>query len=315
MTDSKHCGEYSELQRAFRLALLYMDAPLCPRCGADTSWFAGAARLPYCNDCGWNLDEVYQGHQKHDRLFSWLICGFAVLICIPVIIHNPRRGILLLGGVLALAPLLILSVGRSKTTLRLKATREAVTQKPGSDLSSTAPIEMPPRVATYGEALRAIPRPRQIRLIGVARAAIGMVRAIAGVLALVAIRDLLFPHQRITEFSDALLPIGLLFLAFLLWFLVPIPLRKELRRDLLVNGEVVVARMAPIPPWWRGERISFEFRDANGRLIRGQSVNQGHAPAAGAYVPVFYDAQNPENCAPACALNYDLVVPEGFARC
>jgi hypothetical protein len=55
--------------------------------------------------------------------------------------------------------------------------------------------------------------------------------------------------------------------------------------------------------------ISFEFRDANGRLIRGQSLNQGHVPAAGAYVPVFYDAQNSENCAPACTLNYDLAVP------
>jgi hypothetical protein len=154
-----------------------MEAPLCPRCGADTFWFPGAGRLPYCSECGWNLDEVYRSHHKQDRLFRWLICSFAVLICVPAIVSNPRQGVLLLAGLFVLAA--ILFAGSSKTTLRLKATRQAVAQKPGSDLSSTAAMEMPPRVA---------------------------------------------------------------------------------------------------------------------------------------YVPVFYDAQNPENCAPACALNYDLLVPEGFAR-
>jgi hypothetical protein len=37
------------------------------------------------------------------------------------------------------------------------------------------------------------------------------------------------------------------------------------------------------------------------------------AVGEGTYGPVFYDAQNPTNWVPACALKYELVLPEGMA--
>ncbi|PYU19844.1 MAG: hypothetical protein DMG30_23050 [Acidobacteria bacterium] len=74
-----------------------------------------------------------------------------------------------------------------------------------------------------------------------------------------------------------------------------------------------MARTAALPaPWWRGEPISFEFHDAKGRLIRSRSVNRGHPPVAGAYIPAFHNPQDRENCAPACALNYELVLPRSL---
>jgi hypothetical protein len=30
-------------------------------------------------------------------------------------------------------------------------------------------------------------------------------------------------------------------------------------------------------------------------------------------MPISYDAQNPSNCVSACALNYELVLPESMA--
>lgn len=282
-----------------------MDLAFCPRCGADV-------RLPYCRDCGWNLDEVYRHSRKHDRSFAWMVCAFGVAICIPVIINDPRKGILALVIVLAFTLFVTFSTKYSKSTLGLNAMRVAVAKKPGTDLSSAVPDIMPARVVAYGEALRSIPRPRTVRLTGGARGTILMLRIIAGLFAAIALRFLAFPAQRVLKSSDALLFIGLLLFAAVLWFLAPIPLRKERRLDLLVNGEVILARVARAPQWWRGGRFTFEFQDTTGRLIRGEAACDEHAPVEGAYIPVFYNSLNPENCAPTFALNYAVVPPQGF---
>jgi hypothetical protein len=223
-----------------------MEGPPCPRCGAP-AWGARNLSLPYCNDCGWNLDEVCRLYHKHDRSFAWVVCGFAVVIGIPAIIRNPQKGVLLLVVMLAFSMLAIFSVGRSRSALRLKATRQAVAQRPGSDLSCATPNIMPTGVVGYAEALRAIPRPRAVRLKVVTRMAIAMIRVRGGIFVSVVVHDLLFPAPTIMMISNALSSIGLLLSAAMFWFMVPVPLRKEPRLNLLVNGEVLLARVARVP--------------------------------------------------------------------
>ena len=162
---------------------------------------------------------------------------------------------------------------------------------------------MPRGVVAYAEALRAIPRP-----------AIAMIRVMGGILVFVVVHDLLFPVHTIMMISNALSSMGLLLSGATFWFMVPVPLRREPRLNLLVNGEVLLARVARVSQrWGKGERLGFEFHDVNGKLVRGQGANHDGFPMAGAFVPIFYDPQNPENCAPAFALNYELVLPQGFA--
>jgi len=49
-----------------------METGLCPRCGSRV-WFFLDMPAPYCNECGWNLDELYKGRHKHDRTFRWVV--------------------------------------------------------------------------------------------------------------------------------------------------------------------------------------------------------------------------------------------------
>src|SRR5215472_8604252 len=179
-----------------------METGLCPRCGSRVYFIRGIP-WPYCNECGWNLDQLYKGRHKNNRTFTRLVCGVATLICVPVIIHNPIEGLLFLGGALSLTIVLIFFIGQSKPNHRLLAARQAAANTEGADLSSAAPDTMPERVAAYGKALRSIPLPRKVRLIGTVRAAILALRAIAAALAFVGVRDLLFPRQRIVALSDA----------------------------------------------------------------------------------------------------------------
>ncbi|PYU19842.1 MAG: hypothetical protein DMG30_23040 [Acidobacteria bacterium] len=72
-------------------------------------------------------------------------CAVATLIFVPVIIHNPAQRLLLLGGFLVLSFVLIFLVGHSKPNPRLLAARRAIAKKQGTDLSSAAPVTMPPR--------------------------------------------------------------------------------------------------------------------------------------------------------------------------
>jgi hypothetical protein len=62
-----------------------------------------------------------------------------------------------------------------------------------------------------------------------------------------------------------------------------------------------------------GVEVAFEFCDAAGNLVRAQRANHTGFLPQGTYMPIFYDAQNPSNCVPACALNYELVLPESMA--
>jgi hypothetical protein len=105
---------------------------------------------------------------------------------------------------------------------------------------------------------------------------------------------------------EALLAIGL-------WFLIPIQLKKESRLDLLIDGEIAMGRITPVSRWQLGTKVAFEFHDIIGNLVRAQGANHTGCLLEGTCVPVFYDAQNPTNCVPACALNHELVLPEGMA--
>jgi uncharacterized protein (DUF983 family) len=290
-----------------------MYVSLCPRCGLPVVYFGRESSRPYCRECGWNLNLVTAGFRKQDHFFVWMIVGIGLLIAIHASLHGITwRTFLLLYGTLGVISALGFFV-KKKTTTRVENLLNAVASRPDADLSSAAPEIMPAKVITYVKALRSLPRPRQTQLNSLSRSVIWMFRVIPVFLGYQAVHSLVSPANRLEKFPGPGLYLLEALLAIGLWYLLPFRFKKEPRLTLLTNGEIAMGRITPVSRWQQRMKVAFEFHDTIGNLVRAQGANHTGYLLEGTYVPVFYDAQIPANCVPACALNYELVLSEGMA--
>jgi hypothetical protein len=283
-----------------------VDAPLCPRRGfAVVFWTAG--HLPFCAECGWNFEDVCESFRKNSRHAAWIVGALPFLVGVRLLGHRANwSAALILFGIAGAVVALVAST-RSRQNRRMEALRDAIERKPGSDLSSKSPAELPARAATFGESLRSLPRPRPVRLVTQARAAIWMVRVIPLFLAYWALHDLIFPMRPIGMMSGPGISTILLLLSLFVWFLAPRSLKRESHLPLLAAGEVAMVRATTSSRRFPGAGIRFQFR------VEGQGANHTEYRLDGTYIPVFYDAQNPANYVPSCALNYELALPKEAA--
>ena len=286
-----------------------MDAPLCPRCGfAVVFWTAG--RLPFCAECGWNFEDVCKSFRKNGRHAAWIVGALPFLVGVRLLGHRANwSAALILFGIAGAVVALVAST-RSRQNRRMEALRDAIERKPGSDLSSKSPAELPARAATFGESLRSLPRPRPVRLTPQTRATIWVLRVVPVFFAYWALHDLLFPRRPIGMVSGPAISALLLLMSVFAWFLLPRSLRRESRLLLLASGEVAIGRVTTSARRFPGVGVSFRFRDLNGKLFEGQGANHSEYRLDGTYIPVFYAAQNPADCVPICALNYELAWPK-----
>lgn len=287
-----------------------MYQTLCPRCGLPVSYFGTEHGRPYCPACGWNLAEVTERFQKDGRNYIWFL-GFVSLILAIALKHRFSRD----GAYLAFAMLGILAAGGlfeiTRTRNRIRNLIESVAQKPGANLSSECGDEIPARAAAFREALRSIPRPRQVRPNSLTRALIWLFRLFPVVLAYFSLRDLFWPPNLLPVFPGAAPHVLFFLFAVGLWFLIPLPLKKEPHLALLVNGELALARAKSLTKRFRLPSLEFEFRDSSQNLVRGRSQNHVSHSFEGEYVCIFYDPENSAKCVAACAINHELVLPEG----
>ena len=287
-----------------------MDAPVCPRCGFTVVfWIAG--RLPFCAECGWNFEDASKSFHKNGHHAAWIVGALPFLVGV-LLLRRPATwwAALTLFGIAGAFVVLVASTG-FRGNRRLETLRDAIKRKPGSDLSSAAPAELPVRAVAYGESPRSLPRPRSVRLTSQTRAAIWVLRVIPVFLAYWALHDLLFPTRPIGMMSSPGVSAMLLLIGILAWFLLPRQLGREARLPLLAAGEIAIARMTKSSSRFPGRGVIFQFRGLDGRLVEGRGPNHTEYRLDGTYIPVFYDVQNPANCVPSCALNYELALPKG----
>ena len=155
--------------------------------------------------------------------------------------------------------------------------------------------------------LRALPKPRRVRfktLPKVLSIAFPIFIALALYFGFAYVRDGLLAY---TSISGLWVP---LFIAAI-WSAIAVQSLRRARRDLklLAEGDLAVATVTA--QWMTGgkgsrSRISFQFRDASGRLILGEADDSSRALFEEMEIIVFYEPFNPENCVPqklaACEL-------------
>ena len=87
---------------------------------------------------------------------------------------------------------------------------------------------------------------------------------------------------------------------------------QEKERDLLTNGESVLANVVK---QWRdrsNSAIVYEFKDAQGGEHRVSSIDYSGKLCEGRTVPVFYDRQNPKRQVAYCGTSHKIVAKAGI---
>jgi hypothetical protein len=211
-------------------------------------------------------------------------------------------------GTVTAAGVLGIRNGTSRTNNLLRA----VASKPGAELSSTAPEITPAKDRLRGISPFPAPPSSDSAERHVARHHLDSSDS-SRLGGFSVVHTLFSPANRVGKFSGPGFYILEVFLAIGLWFLLPLHFKTEPRIALLVDGEIATGKSLPVPRLRQGVEVAFEFCDAAGNLVRTQRANHTGFPPEGTYMPIFCDAQNPSNCVPACALNYELVLPESMA--
>ncbi len=98
---------------------------------------------------------------------------------------------------------------------------------------------------------------------------------------------------------------GVLYSVIMLVLLITIIVAHRRRREirLLRSGEVAMAfiESRENTAEWQDDRIYYHFITADGATVSGRALYTGYEVREGGSVPVFYDANNPQNHVVACA--------------
>ncbi len=287
-----------------------MSKVLCPKCGNVANGGPGfwGHSKPYCLSCGWNLEFARETERASLKQLPWsllLLAAFFIFI-----------GFLSKSG-FALLPFLFLCVFlvggaiMSWRKLRLiEASHPAVAYT--TVLPAAPPAEEVSR-QTHINADRhlwALIKPRRVRLKPIAR-------VIVVALPISWIFIAYFGYQMIRNEVVVASPLAMLrdigvFLLFaLIWSAIGIKTARTAMRDrkLLADGEFtrgVVTHQEAIGGKHRRSQICYQFRDLAGRLVQGKGTDESWEFYEDMQVPVFYNAQDPDEnvalCATSCAL-------------
>ncbi len=274
------------------------------------SGFWGTSK-PYCSFCGWNLQLAKEIERKSLRQLPWTLLLFASFFAFV--------GYLSKSG-FALFPFLFLSVflvGGAIASWRKLRLLEA--SHPTAVYANALPSVMAAKEsikqarANPHQYLWSLAKPRRIRVKPVAR-----VITIAFPISWIFIIyfGFLLVRDEIAASSPtaALRDLGPLLLFALIWSVIGITTIRSNRRDrkLLAEGDLAIAIVTHQELSGgknRQSKIRYEFRDATGRLVEGEGIDESWEVYEDMEILVFYDPEDPGRnvaiCAASCELRTD----------
>lgn len=122
------------------------------------------------------------------------------------------------------------------------------------------------------------------------------------------------PKPRINSSQLVDLVLGLVFAAILLIAGCVVALKVRRDRELMRNGELVVAvvthqRLAEVrgrPGTRKRSRVRYRFKDPSGQLYQGTGTDYSRRLRVDTTVPVFYDPTDPERNVAVCTGSCEL---------
>lgn len=273
-----------------------------------------AMSTPYCARCGWNRE----GAIRRLKRFTWLLPALIVLFDgigifgVGFAEHDWPGAILI-----AILPTLLLGfvyagVRQGLTKLRAPAST------PPADVSfvSIAAAAQSSASQEHSEQyayLISLPPPRPVQLNRRGRRLLTLLLAFA--LGMEAF--LLWSFYGVWEHS-AMAPnsrgLEILLSCFMvLVAALPFFVRRGIMRDknLMECGALATGCVATQKNVKNASLITYEFRDAGGRVVTGSGNDLSRSFYPQMTVPVFYDPQNPKRNLAACASFFEIAAPGG----
>lgn len=282
----------------------------CPLCGSKVVRITLINGYKvYCSRCGWNLDVARAALSFTTKLGF----GLAVLGLIWALVlrfNNPSAGWTASAFVLAFSVLPILyALSALYQARKLKDMRvSSAVQVDGTFAISEerSPSDAPSRTIIFRERefsdLRALPRPRSLKMTWKGRFYFIVVLAVTGLYTAYflpeVLRELSNPHSGHESYWTLLAPAAIVY-GYSFVFL-----RNRFReRQLLANGELAPGYVTSQNDGHYTHSIQYSFKLADGNLSTGRCNDSSRSLYEGMTVPVFYDPGNPAHNIPLdCSL-------------
>lgn len=280
-----------------------MSSILCPRCGMQAiggKGFWGWSK-PFCTACGWNVGLAKERKRTQLRQLALGVLIFAVLFGFDAYFTKDKFELVPFGFFLSIIGIIAIT---SWKQLRILECANPSTAFATPISSGAAALERTKqgREAIY-QNLRALPRPRPVRLKGVPR-----VISIAFPLSWILIAYFGFKIFRNGLASPGLLPdLAPLLIILGIWSALSIVVMRRARKDrrLLEEGDFAIATV--IHQELTGgrhprSRITYEFKDAAGQRVHCETNDDSRTLYEEMETPVFYNSANTSESVPlACA--------------
>lgn len=280
-------------------------------CKAPT---VSAGKLRYCANCGWQKDQTERQLRLNLRIVP-IAFGAMTLILVVLFARSGARthGQSWLIGVFLTFPLIALVVSYAVTKRNLKkllAQPPPTAQAVQARVTSTDSVarEMNPQ---YQALLRTV-APRRLRMSRRGKFNLSLTLVVllifAGIMTVQLFRAWAAAHSFATfGFREwGMAGFGLLLLLMLVWQWRVV----DRQRDLLANGEVVVAKITEKFGGRNAAAIKYEFEDFAGRKHVKVGTDYTQKLEPGMSVPVFYDHKNPERQVPVSGTFHEVILQE-----
>ena len=292
-----------------------MAASECPFCH---SALANAGKIRYCPQCGWNKQEAISQLRLSMRMFPFAFLatlGFTYFIFRNFTQSrdlNMALAILLPAFAFALGFLFMrfsLTKVEGAPDLAARPAVAAETREP----SATAQILREPvdagKAAASDQALFKVSRPREVRWNsrGKKKVTLAVVSWVVcgGLVSFSLYQEWSDTHSFANFGVNELVLAGVVAIVVALAASIWSTTARD--RDLLENGELVLARV--IKKWnvRKGETIYCEYQDAQGQWRKVSALDNSHSLEVGMIISVFYDSANHKRQVIYRAARFDVV--------
>lgn len=279
----------------------------CPECGAIAQM---AMSTPYCATCGWN----HEGAIRRLKRFTWLLPALIVLFDgigifgVGLAMHNWSGTILI-----AVLPTLLLGFVYAGVRQGLTKLRAPVSPLPADvSLVSLAAAQSQENSEQYAF-LVSLPPPRPVQLNRRGRRLLTLLLAFALGMEAFLIWSLYGTWERSTTVPNARGLSVLLVCFMVLVAALPFFVRRGIMRDknLMESGALAMGRVITQKTVKNASLITYEFRDADGRMVAGSGNDLSRSFYPQMTVPVFYNPENPKRNLAACASFFEIAAPGG----
>lgn len=170
--------------------------------------------------------------------------------------------------------------------------------------------QVSPEMRDLMDVVRALPRPRQLRL-DIWYVAFLAFWSIATPLIFAGLFNAILTRHPDIYWTVFIVVFGLCGPIAYEFFLLKTLYVLPRYRKLFANGEVQLARVTKMRQQKRGSRVWYEFTDLSGRVVKGSSWDKLRNNYVGTPIPILFDANKPEHSVSLFGPIWSIKLPSG----